>query len=539
MTKIRQKVTAFLLITAVILTGCRDIEYGGFVPAAGTETIDPASTAITANTAAVTDVAENPLLVYKTDRRTYSGKFQFEKLLPDKNAYRALDGYEADGYIQLDLGEEAALSSDLLAVPSAGHYRIGIAVCAKNAVVVLTANGVEQGAFYAKGAADFLMFYLDSVYLNAGVNSLVFKTVKGIAYLDYITINDTGAVPEARFSVSKKTANVNSSLLAKSTFDYLADIYGKKTLLSQSCTIDSMAEINAVYSVTGRHPAVRRGDLAHYSPGYSGDKSGNKEVELALSYAEKGGMVSFTWNWYSPVTAGNKKSHYLAAKTDFSLNTAFTTEDIAGMTDDQLDTMLELGIISEESRALISDMDFLAETLKIFRDNDVVVLWEPLPAAGVKTAWWGKADTEAYRWLWKTMMNRYSYYHALDNLIWVWSGEDGDYFPGNNYVDIVGESVYTSTAGSYASRFNAALAYDSRIKLTALAECAVLPDPDVMWRDNAKWLMINLGRGDYIIDHKGAFSGNADAALQLTKIYNHEMTLALGEVPELSDYGVE
>lgn len=44
------------------------------------------------------------------------------------------------------------------------------------------------------------------------------------------------------------------------------------------------------------------------------------------------------------------------------------------------------------------------------------------------------------------MYDRYTNYHHIDNLVWVWSTPEPDWYPGNQLVDILG---FDSYPGSY------------------------------------------------------------------------------------------
>lgn len=44
--------------------------------------------------------------------------------------------------------------------------------------------------------------------------------------------------------------------------------------------------------------------------------------------------------------------------------------------------------------------------------------------------------------LYQMMLERYTGYHGLNNLIWVWSTPEPDWYPGRDKVDIIGFDSY-------------------------------------------------------------------------------------------------
>ena len=76
------------------------------------------------------------------------------------------------------------------------------------------------------------------------------------------------------------------------------------------------------------------------------------------------------------------------------------------------------------------------------------------------------------------MMFTYFKEQGLDNLIWVWTSEnkdDANWYPGDEYVDIIGRDLYGKTAEECAEEFKALTAlYGDR--MIALTECGYYAD---------------------------------------------------------------
>lgn len=95
-----------------------------------------------------------------------------------------------------------------------------------------------------------------------------------------------------------------------------------------------------------------------------------------------------------------------------------------------------------ENKVFTEDLKNAAAYLKLLRDADIPVLWRPFHEAAGGWFWWGK-DAASFKSLWIAMFN-YFKTEGLDNLIWVWTteGNDSDWYPGDQYVDIVGRDIY-------------------------------------------------------------------------------------------------
>lgn len=518
------------LMAAGLLAGCATMDYSGDEGEIEENDPDPGEgIEITTTPEATTSIfSENKTLDYNIRSQDYSYKLQAESI-EGVTAYSALTGFEGSGYIQLEAGEEVSFTVD---VPTSQHYTIGMCVCTQDSVTALVTGEGEQGALYVKENVTFSSFFLDSVYLRAGVNTITMRGERGIAYIDFFTVSGSMAPSSARYNVTGGTANRRASASAMDVYAYLCEIYGEKTLSGQHVTPGTNTEINAVYAATGRYPAIRASDIAQYGRSYPGaDKDDPAELEQILAWAGRGGLVSLDWTWYSP----GENSHYYAGNTDFRLNEAFTLMDIAGLDIGEIELLAENGSISQSCLELVYEIDHISAflmSLSALRGEDVVVLWRPLMQAGVGWYWWGAGLPESYVWLWRLMFDRMTAYHGLSNLIWVWNGESLDFYPGDEYVDIISEDIYSAGETSSVIRFNSTLRYTNRRRLTAISETGKVPSPDLMARDNAMWLWFSLFKGDYIIGTDGLLSGGVNTAERLSYAYNHELVVTLDELPQ-------
>ena len=470
---------------------------------------------------------ENRSLFYPMNERAFSEKHQMEDLT-SYEYYDEFEGFEGRGYIKLEEGYRADFE---LNIPSAQHYSISLCIRADSAAsTALTCGGAVQGAFSMNKSDGFTEARLDGIYLEAGVNRLSLTQLKSAVYIDFITVNDI-KLPDTRFDVSRSPANPNASNSVRLLMDYFGEVYGKNVILSQHVTPGTNTEINAVYEATGRFPAIRFSDLMRYSRSFTGDKPAVNDVDLAVEWARGGGIVGFDWTWFSPPIKGGR-SHYYAGESDINLNEAFTTARIAELDDYEIEELMTKGEVSETCLEIIRDLDYMAENLKILNAEKIPVLWRPVHQASTRWFWWGNCDPESYKWLWRLMFERFSVYHGLNNLIWVWAAQDYEYYPGDGYVDIIGADIYNMDDASNIPEFFKAGTYSDKRKMAALTECGLIPSPDLLSRDRALWLWTSLYRGDYLVDYKGRLSSLFNLKSRLERAYNHELTIALDELPE-------
>jgi mannan endo-1,4-beta-mannosidase len=438
------------------------------------------------------------------------------------------EGFSGNGYIRLEEGMSTGFELNL---PSSQHYLIDIRALAAsdNAVIVLTANNAQQGAYYIN-SDEFANYVLQGMYLDAGVNRLSLTALQGSAIIDELIVSDF-EFSEARFAVSRLPANENASIPVRLLMDYFGEIFGRRVLLAQHVTPGTNTEIGAIFEATGRLPAIRVSDLMSYSRSFPGVAPERDDIELAIEWAESGGLVSYDWTWYSPSVNGGR-SHFYAGASDINLNAAFTSTLIADLDADRLEALEQAGAISRTCYELVLEIDHMAENLKRLQEENIVVLWRPLHQAGTKWFWWGDCEPESYRWLWRLMFTRLGEYHGLNNLIWVWSGQDAEYYPGDEFVDIIGECIYNMDNISNLPRFIGTTDYSGRRKMAAMTECGLLPSPDLLGRDRAMWLWTALYRGDFLIDQRGRLNEVYNRQDRLHRAYNHELTITLDKLPE-------
>lgn len=308
---------------------------------------------------------------------------------------------------------------------------------------------------------------------------------------------------------------------------YLSDIYGTKMISGQMDLTwkDSVDMAKKVYNDTGKYPALMGYDFMNYTTG----GQGMQQVEEAIAWWKKGGIVAFMWHWKGP---GRIKEFY-TEKNNFSIPYDAITEEL------QTDT--------NQFRSILKDLDKIAGQLARLQDAGVPVLWRPLHEAsgndGDAWFWWGASGSGAYIALYRYMYDYFTNVKGLHNLIWVWNGQNEDWYPGDDVVDIMGTDIYQENHRAQKKEFDKTFEmsdspYEKEI-MVALTECGAIPDPDEMQRDDVYWLYFMVwndteakGR-DKSNFWEGGYWNDDDFK---KKVYGSEFVITLDELPDLKKY---
>ncbi|GAA2273539.1 hypothetical protein GCM10010430_69340 [Kitasatospora cystarginea] len=111
-----------------------------------------------------------------------------------------------------------------------------------------------------------------------------------------------------------------------------------------------------------------------------------------------------------------------------------------------------------EYQALLGDLSYLADHLAYLADHGVPVLLRPYHEMNATSCangfWWADQPPAKFKALWQIMYNYLVGTRGLHNLIFVWSpsawdgtkgGDPAAYYPGSQYVDMVGVDDYSTT----------------------------------------------------------------------------------------------
>lgn len=437
-------------------------------------------------------------------------------------------GYTGTGYIKgMENEEDGCVFT--IEVETAGFYDLNFVSASEGGYKenFVSVDGESVGTIVNE-TEEFSEASIKRIYLEAGSHEVELTKSWGWICIDSLVLKEAVELDKEIYNVSAKLVNENATENTKRVFSYMCDIYGTDFLSGQYCDMGQFGHENAcIWKATGgKYPAVLGLDFIEYSPSRAANGSTSKATEYAKEFWEKGGIVTFCWHWNVP-------EKYL---TDIWWN-GFYKEG----TNIDLDAIMN-GEDEEGMELLISDMDAIAEQLKILQEADVPVLWRPLHEASGGWFWWGDCEPESYIKLYQMMNERYTDYHGLNNLIWVWNGQDGDWYPGDEYVDIIGEDIYPGERvyTSQMNRYMKALDYTETNKMIVLSENGCLFDPDLAIRDGAMWGFFATWGGEFVSENEtlNIYSEKYTEESMLKKVYEHEHVITLDELPDLKNYPI-
>ena len=527
------KITAIIL-AAAMLCGCEKIPDDP-------DTSSVAESSVTSSAASGQQVADTVLpKEYVVVKQKYLKRFEAERgsfngTARDENG-NELQSTDSSGYVELGEGQHL---TQVATVTTSQFYRVIISARSKDgAAVKLQVGDIVEGSYFVPPIGDedseedgFELFAVDGLYMSVGLNTLKLTVESGSADVDCIVVEDSDAVSGDLYRTGDACASPNASERVVELMRVLSANYGKNTFTAQNVSCGTNAEIDAVFNETKRYPAIRASELALVLKDDSHSKETmENDLALAKEWDANGGVCAYAWHWYSP------NSLRSTGLKDFDVQTVLSgidTSELAMLDDDGLHLQLENGLLTQDAASLLEDLDRLAKTLKPFSDAGIPILFEPIPDGDAGLFWWG-SDAESYRSLWILTFDRLVKYNGIKNLIWVWNNSDFDYYPGDDRVDIIGQSFYERSTSSFAGRFSA-LASDPKTgrKMIAVTACDTLPSIDFMARDNAMWLWTAADSGEFIIDNTGSYSEAYNKRAALRHLYNNEKCITRDELKEL------
>lgn len=524
-----------LLCTAVITlsaTACSAKSTGGTDSTGSSQTASQTATqtASQTETKPVTTVEKSEISEVELYYEEFSEDFTAAdgEFFGNVNYKTEREGYTAEkGYASGFIDPATDDWSVKVTLPCDQYYNIALSVGADKTVTnTLLVDGVVLETFTVTAGDSFQNVIFENVYMYAGEYTISFGLLDGNFDLDRLVIVSSDEISKLDLALEKPVlSNTSASQNATKLYDFMCNIYGTHILSGQYVSIGSDAEISAIYEATGKHPAIRFSDLLYYT---ADDGIQTDEITPALDWWNEGGIVGYSWHWAAPM---NESSFY-SSETEFNLANAVTSLDISELEFSRIAQLCDDRIISEECLELVRDMDLIAKQLKTLRDNDVPVLFRPLHEASGGWFWWG-CDRESYQWLWELLYERFTNYHDLDNLIWVWNAQNPDWYVGDKYCDIISADIYA--AASTERQVNAFLSLNeiSTSKPVALSECDVIPPAQTLSRDKTYWSYFSFWCGDYMIDKNGKLNQKNISTDALLKLYSNSIVLTREDFIEL------
>ncbi|MGI4886935.1 MAG: glycosyl hydrolase [Janthinobacterium lividum] len=423
-------------------------------------------------------------------------------------------GFSGAGYVTGFDNSDAKHVDIVFNNPTAGLYKMAVGYTSPYDLKVanVTVNNSKSTVSFAKTAAgaDFGVGDAGTFLLPAGINVVSIGGNYGYYGVDYIQLAPTAVALPAK--PAKQLSDPLATAGAKALQSYLVDLYGTKTLAGQQDDQygNSGSEVAYVLATTGKEPAIVSMDLLNYAAVAVARYGAPTDAERYLTWSRSGngrGITSLIWHWRAPadnVTAANPTGD--PAGAFYTANTAFNIKAVLADT------------AGAKYHLLLNDIDLIAAQLKKFQAAGVPVLWRPLHETPGTFFWWGAQGPDAFKTLWQLLYTRLTVRHQLHNLVWVYSANalpDAAWYPGDAYVDIVGDDIYQSTATpdpnvNISGNWTAMRAL-APTKLVALTESESLVNPDQERGYATWWSWFCAWQGSYIRTQPAAF---------LTSLYN-------------------
>ena len=312
--------------------------------------------------------------------------------------------------------------------------------------------------------------------------------------------------------------NKNASSEVKAVLKYFCELSGKGIVLGQHTKTKKQEELIYIREVTGREPALCGFELLAYSPNIKYDQCDSEcqrevdenkgTLEEVRKWADKKGLITFTWHWFSPI-GGTGKSFY-SKNTDFDVSKVL----IRG-------TM--------EQKAFQSDMDSVAEILKTFQEKKIPIIWRPFHEAEGVWFWWGRQGVEVAKQLYLMMYDRYTNYHQLNNLIWVWNSPLKEGYVGDDFCDVISMDMYPPAHQhqDHKEKYEKLKRITEATKIIAVAEIGTIPSVQGISHSKVPWAWFMTWCNEFATTEE--FTDNAE----FIDAYHSDYAITLDKLPIL------
>lgn len=456
--------------------------------------------------------------------------------------------FTGDGFVAIPSnGDEVTFEVEL---PALGSYDIVMQLASEslNSVNQITVDGATAAKFTASDK-QFLEVTAANVLIEGGKHTIGVRAESGNIYLDSLKIVPAAGVDLSQFEVTKELCNPNASENARRLYSFLRATYGKYTISGQyidaqlnkaKLDVTDLHELKEIKKNTDKSFALLGLDVMNLGISTMVDhQAGGGETVLFQAkdwYNNQNGIVTLCWHWHAPsqYLEANDQPWWRGFYTDsvsFNLGKAMSGEDKEGYD------------------AIVAELDNMAEQLKTLADEDIPILWRPLHEAagdprypGNAWFWWGSSGKEAYLELYKLMYDKFVNEYHLDNLIWVWNAQNPDWYPGDEYVDIVGFDIYPAEQDSSSQKdyFDfLAECSPTRSKIIAETENGSMFDPELAFNEGARWSFFATWGGEFTIGKDLRLSGQYTTLDMWNKIYNSDRVLTLDELPNLKSWPID
>lgn len=286
-------------------------------------------------------------------------------------------------------------------------------------------------------------------------------------------------VEPANWLIEHSPVTPNASPEAVALLHYLYGISCSHTMTGQhNFPAQQEYSTNLAASLTGKTPALYGTDWGFAA---DGDKDSayvrHDTVNELIKQWKSGHIIALCWHEVPPT---------------MDEPVTFRGQIQSHITDQEFDDLLNPGTPIYKHWCV--QVDAIAEYLRELQDAHVPILWRPYHEINGDWFWWnGHRGDESHgsKQLYRQLYDRLVNFHHLTNLIWVWNPDQPsradrqfvDYFPGTEYVDVLGLDCYGTFQQSFYDDLNAL----SGGKVMAISETSRPPSIQV-YQSQPKWV---------------------------------------------------
>ncbi|MBR6834247.1 MAG: T9SS type A sorting domain-containing protein [Fibrobacter sp.] len=479
-------------------------------------------------------------------------RFEAEDAIPaDDHKIETVAESKASGGKYVEMADGNLLFT--VDIPSDGYYTLYVNYLLPtergNKTQNLTLNGSSAGQVTFGPSDEFAKIKAaGKLKLSKGKNTIGITHSWGWVAVDFIELTEYEATP---WNISPKLVTPEPTESAQKLYNFLLTNFGKRTISGVMTErpfendgnytpqdFDTQTELSYIKKASGKNVVLVGFDFLHAS-GKNSDQQWyqgytHASLEMAKTVWKKGGIPQFNWHWKDPThkieafytQSGDDKSY-----TEFSIGLAYDTTTGKWKTD------------SDEYKAIMRDIEIIADSLLTLQKEGVAVLWRPLHEASGKWFWWGTDGAKACVALYKLMFDTFVNKKGLHNLIWVWTTDEApdalDWYPGDEYVDVVGRDYYyyprEANHASLVSSFEKIKDMYGAKKIVTLSENGSVPYPDEMKADGANWSWFMPWYGDYAMEGWA----NDNTAESWKTVMNNNYIITLEDMPGWDNYEMQ
>ncbi len=398
------------------------------------------------------------------------------------------------GTITMDVTVDAAGSYDLV------FYAYGEGGSKQQNVSV---NGTSVGVLSIPKGSDYVACEMAAVSLKAGKNTITIEKSWGWTHFDKLVIEQTVLPDIVAYDIVCSDPEIIPE--AQSLMNYMASVYGEHIISGQQEIYnygphDFEYEFDYIENLTGELPAIRAFDYLNEANILYGSVDGT--TDRMIDWVEnKGGIITASWH----ITVPKDFTNFELGKTTIDWSQATYAPK-----DTDFDTSQILVEGSKEREYWMACLDKLAESIQKLEDRNIPLIFRPLHEAegggGETGSWffWGQDGSAVYKELWRLTYDTLVKDYGLHNIIWEWNSYNfatsADWYPGDDYVDIIGYDKYSCTDwstgspvlhhndSSYASTFYGIMEKYGSNKMVAMAENDSFSTLENITNDKAGWL---------------------------------------------------